>query len=76
MTTTHSRHRPLPPRHRGRRTVDLASLALLIVGLSFGVLAYVLITRNGASPLLLVPSVIAATLGGTHLTKRQAPRDR
>ena len=67
MTTTTS-HTP------GRWTVDLASLALLIIGLVFGVVAYNLITEDGQNPLLLVPSVVAATLGAAHLAKREAPR--
>lgn len=72
MSTTHS------PQHRqhGRRQVDLASVALLVCGLVFGVVAYHLITEQGVNPLILGPSVVAVTLGVTHLVKRQAPRDR
>lgn len=72
MSATHS------PQHRqhGRRKVDLASFALLVCGLVFGFVAYYLITEQGVNPLILSPSVVAVTLGVTHLVKRQAPRDR
>lgn len=70
MTTAHSRY----GHPRGRRQIDLASVALLVLGLVFAGVSYVLITQNGANPALLVPSVIAITLGATHLTKHQAPR--
>ncbi|CCH77746.1 hypothetical protein BN12_220024 [Nostocoides japonicum T1-X7] len=69
MTTTRSHHSPRP----GERRLDVASLALLVCGLCFGVVAYMLITKEGANPLLLVPSVVAVVLGGTHLVKHQAP---
>ena len=73
MSTTHS----WPPhRHRGRRQIDFASLALLACGLVAGVVAYRLITDRGLNPLILVPAVVAVTLALPHLTKRQAPRDR
>jgi len=56
--------------------LDGASVALLVVGLIFGALAYWLIVRDSTSPLILVPAVVAATVGATHLTKREAPHDR
>lgn len=65
MTTTHS---------HSQRRLDLAGVALLLIGLASGLLAYVFITENGTNPLLLVPSVIATMTGGQHLTKRVAPR--
>jgi len=71
MATTHSH--PLRGRER-RRRLDLASLALLLCGLAFGVLAYFSITERGANPLLIVPAVVAATLGANHLVKYEAPR--
>lgn len=65
MTTTHS---------QAQRRVDLGSLALLLVGLVSGILAYLFVTQHGTDPLLLVPSVVAVTTGATHLTRRVAPR--
>lgn len=56
------------------RQLDVASLALLIIGLVFGALSYWLITEHGQNPLVLVPSVVAATIGGTHISKREAAR--
>jgi len=57
------------------RRVDVASLALFLCGLTFGVLAYYLISEGGRNPLILVPSVVAATLGASHLIKYEAPRE-
>jgi hypothetical protein len=50
-------------------------LVLLLIGLAFGGLAYWLITNEGTNPLILVPSVVAATTGAIHIFKRQAPRE-
>ncbi len=72
MATTHSHRVGKRP---GRRRVDLASLALLLCGVAFGVLAYYLISEGGRNPLILVPSVVAATLGASHLVKYEAPRE-
>lgn len=59
----------------GHKTrVDLSGVLLLIIGLLSGTLAYVMITSGGVNPLVLVPSVVAATLGATSMTKREAPR--
>ena len=55
-----------------RRRVDLASLVLLLVGLIGLVGSYWLVSEAGANPLSLVPATIAATVGATHLTKREA----
>ncbi len=63
MRTTHS-----------QRPLDVAGLALLLLGLICGVLAYWLITEHGLNPLILVPSVVAATTGASHITKREAAR--
>ncbi|MBL3689482.1 hypothetical protein D3226_05840 [Leucobacter chromiireducens subsp. chromiireducens] len=62
-------HRYIP-----RRRLDVASLILTVVGLVFGVFSYLLIVHGGVTPLLLVPSVIALTIGATHLVKHEAPR--
>ena len=67
MTMTHSR--------RSHRRLDVPSLVLLLIGLAFGGLAYWLITAQGMNPLIIVPSIAAATTGATHIVKRQAPRD-
>lgn len=67
MTTTHS--------HRSRRRLDLASAALLLVGVLFGALSYWLIAERGVNALVILPAVIAAVTGAIHLVKREAPRD-
>lgn len=66
MTTT--------PRIQSRRRLDLPSLILLLVGIIAGLVAYVL-TAQGMSALGLIPSVVAATIGATKLTKYEAPRE-
>lgn len=63
MTMTHS-----------HRRLDVAGLVLLLLGLVCGVFAYWLITAHGLNPLILVPSVAAATTGAIHITKREAAR--
>lgn len=67
MTTTHERY--------GRRRVDLASLALLLIGVGSSAASYWLITVDGLNPLLLIPGVVAAVIGVTHLVKTEAPRE-
>lgn len=66
MTTTH--------RHSSRRRLDVFNLVLLLVSVAsgFGALA---IVQEGVTALILVPSVVVATLAATHLTKLEAPRD-
>jgi ribose/xylose/arabinose/galactoside ABC-type transport system permease subunit len=66
MTTTHS--------HRAHRRLDAASLALLLIGLAAGVFSYWLITYRGLNALIIVPSIVAITIGATHITKREASR--
>lgn len=66
MTTTHN--------HRAHRRLDAASLALLLIGLAAGVFSYWLITYRGLNALIIVPSIVAMTIGATHLIKREAPR--
>ena len=66
MTTTH--------RILSRRRLDLFSLILLLVGIASGLVSYVLITQ-GLSALVLIPSVVAATIGATQLTKQEARRE-
>lgn len=55
--------------------LDIPSLFLTLVGLIFGGASYWLITAERANPLIIVPSVVAVTIGATHLLKREAPRD-
>ncbi len=66
MTTTHS--------HRPRRILDVASAGLLLIGLIFGGLGYWLVADHGLNALIIVPSIVAATTGAAHITKRRAPR--
>lgn len=63
------------PRARQQRRPDLAGVALLTVGIVCGLVSYFLITEEGFNPLLLVPSIVAATTGASHLTKLEAVRD-
>lgn len=64
----------MTPSHRSHRRLDLASLALLLTGLIFGVISYWLVTHRGLNALIIVPSIVAATTGACHITKREAPR--
>lgn len=64
MTTMHS-----------HRRLDVVGLSLMLLGLVCAVLAYWLITEHGLNPLILVPSVVAATNGASHITKHEAPRE-
>jgi len=60
-------------RHRPHRRLDLAGFALLIVGVSSGIFAFSLVL-HGTLFLVVVPSIVATTLGAVHLTKIEAPR--
>jgi hypothetical protein len=60
--------------HRSHRRLDAAGLALLLIGLLFGALSYWLVTQRDYNPLAMVPSIVAATTGASHVSKRQAPR--
>lgn len=59
---------------RSHRRLDLAGLALLLIGLVFGVISYWLVMDRGLNPLIIVPSIVAATTGASHITKREASR--
>lgn len=61
-------------RNTSRLRLDLPSLTLTLIGLVFGVIAYWLITAEHVNVLVIVPSVVAVTVGVTHLIKREAPR--
>ena len=54
--------------HQSHRRLDLAGLALLAIGLVFGVISYWLVVDLGFNPLVMVPSVVAATTGAAHIT--------
>lgn len=66
MTTIH--------KVESRRRLDVASLVLTLIGVAFGVLSYWLVAVAQYNALIIIPSVVAMTLGGTHLIKREAPR--
>ena len=68
MTTTHKRA-------PARRRLDVAGAVLTVIGVVCGILAYWLITNDEANALVIVPGTVAATIGLSHLVKREAPRD-
>lgn len=55
------------------RRLDVASLLLLASGLASGIFAYWLVSNAGINVLVMIPSVVAATVGAVHLTKLEAP---
>ncbi|ATD70517.1 hypothetical protein CNO18_09735 [Gordonia sp. 1D] len=61
-------------RQSSRRRLDLSGLLLMTVGLVFGAISYCLITFGTTNVLVIVPSVVAVTVGAMHLIKREAPR--
>lgn len=65
MTTTQ--------RPKSHHRLDVASLALLLAGLVFGVVSYWFITTDDFNALVIIPSVVAITIGASHLIKREAP---
>ena len=56
------------------RRLDVASLILLLISVSFGAFSYWLVTSHQLNAAILIPSVVAATIGATHLTKLEASR--
>ena len=66
MTATH--------KQQSRRRLDRVNFFLLLVSIASALGAHALIT-HGVTALILIPSVIAATIAATHLTKREASRD-
>lgn len=60
---------------QSRRRLDVSSLALMVIGLVFGTISYRLATYDDVNVLVIVPSVVAATIGAMNLVKREAPRD-
>lgn len=67
MTTTIKRS--------SRRRLDVTSLVLLVIGLTFAAVSYCLVTFADVNVLVIVPSIVAVTIGATHLVKREAPRE-
>lgn len=57
-----------------RRRLDVAGLISVLVGLIFAVVSYYLIVNENINPLVIVPSIVTATLGFANLTKLEAPR--
>jgi hypothetical protein len=54
--------------------VDVAGLSLALVGAGSAAFSYWLIAAEGYTPLILIPAVVAFTVGTGHLIKREAPR--
>lgn len=61
-------------KQNSRRRLDLPSLALAVIGLAAGVFSYLLVTYASVNALVMAPSIVAVTIGATHLVKREAPR--
>ena len=61
-------------KNRPSRTIDVASLILLLIGIFSFILAYMLIQNDDADALLLVPAVVATTTGALNITTIKAPR--
>lgn len=57
-----------------RRRLDVPSAMLALVGLICGVIACALVAAEHVNGLILIPPIAAATIGLTHLFKREAPR--
>lgn len=67
MTTTAKR--------QSRRYVDVVSLVVMAIGVLFGVVSYCLVSFADVNVLVIAPSIVAITLGATHLIKHEAPRE-
>lgn len=52
-----------------RRRIDVSSALLLALGVVFAVLAVIKIETADASAWILIPSVVAVTLGASNLVK-------
>lgn len=68
MTTTTRRH--------SRRHLDVWGLALLVVGLLSAGFSYCLVAFADINVLVIVPSIVAITIGSMNLVKREAPREK
>lgn len=67
VTTTYRQH--------SRRRLDVVNLLVLVVAIASGIFAYLLITYANMNALVIVPSIVVATLSAPHLVKREAPRE-
>lgn len=61
-------------RQRPQRRIDVAGLISAVVGVAFAIVSYYLIVNANINPLVIVPSIVTATLGFANLTKLEAPR--
>ena len=61
-------------RYRSRRRLDVASLLLTVVGVSSAALSLWLIDTASVGVAVIIPSIVAATVGVTHITKREVTR--
>lgn len=55
--------------------LDVASLALMAIGVASGIFSYYLVVDRDLSPLVALPSVVAIVLGAMNLVKKEAPRE-
>lgn len=62
-------------RIHSRRRLDVASLILTLVGLAFSALAFWLVSAERVNALIVIPAIVAVTIGATHLVKYEAPRE-
>lgn len=55
-----------------RRRIDAGSALLALAGAVCLVVSYLVVQSGGSNPLILVPSVVAITLGVRHLVVKEA----
>lgn len=67
MTLANSK---LPPQRR----LDVSGLMLLLIGLLSLATALWAVQSFSLTPLLIAPAIITSTLGASHLTKWESPR--
>jgi len=54
---------------RQRRRIDLASMGLFLLGATFASICILKIDEGNAGAIMLVPSVITATIGAMNMVK-------
>ncbi|RDH12972.1 hypothetical protein DVB88_04830 [Tsukamurella pulmonis] len=59
---------------QSHRRLDVANLIVLVISLLAALFAYALIAYADVNALVIVPSIVVATLSSTHLVKYEAPR--
>lgn len=69
MTTTPTTRLP------GRRRLSVSSLLLVLTGIVCALLARHLILAGDLDPLLMVPAIVATTVGAANLVVRVADRE-